>query len=70
MLLQLELSPIEVALTGSSGEIHWDAPRPDGQPPCALDMSWARELSECEPRCRLIDGLPRPACSNGAESRC
>lgn len=76
VVLQLELSPIEVALTGFNGEILWDASELDGQPRRPLDTSRARELIGFEPRCRLIDGLPRAVSayprltgSNGPESR-
>jgi GDP-L-fucose synthase len=45
--------------TGFSGEVEWDASRPDGQPRRAVDGRRGRELLGFEPRVRFEDGLRR-----------
>jgi GDP-L-fucose synthase len=46
-------------LTGYSGEVVWDASRPDGQPSRYLDVSRAREQLGFEAEVELEDGLRR-----------
>jgi GDP-L-fucose synthase len=48
-----------VKLTRFSGEIRWDATKPDGQPRRALDTSRAEELFGFDARTSFEDGLRR-----------
>lgn len=52
-----ELAETIVALTGFTGEIHWDASKPDGQPRRALDTSRAREGFGFEAKTSFEEGL-------------
>ncbi len=54
-----ELVELIAGLTGFSGEIRWDATKPDGQPRRALDTTRAREWFGFVARTRLEDGLRR-----------
>jgi GDP-L-fucose synthase len=45
--------------TGFTGEIRWDASKPDGQPRRALDTSRAREAFGFSARTPFVDGLRR-----------
>jgi GDP-L-fucose synthase len=52
-----DLVELIVQVTGYTGEIRWDATKPDGQPRRALDTSRARELFGFEARTSFKDGL-------------
>ena len=46
-------------MVGYSGEVVWDASKPDGQPTRCLDVTRARELIGFESRVRLEEGLEK-----------
>jgi nucleoside-diphosphate-sugar epimerase len=46
-----------VGLTQFTGEVRWDASKPDGQPRRALDTSRARERFGFEAQTQFVDGL-------------
>jgi GDP-L-fucose synthase len=52
-----DLVDLTARLTAFSGEIRWDASKPDGQPRRALDTSRARSLFGFSARTTLEDGL-------------
>lgn len=52
-----ELVTLIAELTGFTGEVRWDASKPDGQPRRALDTSRARERFGFVARTRWEDGL-------------
>jgi nucleoside-diphosphate-sugar epimerase len=54
-----DLAEMLKGITGFSGEIEWDASRPDGQPSRFLDVSRARELIGFEAEVTLEEGLRR-----------
>jgi GDP-L-fucose synthase len=54
-----ELVELIARLTGFTGEIRWDASKPDGQPRRALDTSRARERFGFEAGTSFEDGLRR-----------
>jgi GDP-L-fucose synthase len=54
-----ELVELIVALTGFTGEIRWDATKPDGQPRRALDTSRAREAFGFDAGTPFEEGLRR-----------
>jgi GDP-L-fucose synthase len=54
-----ELVELIAEVTSFTGEIRWDATKPDGQPRRALDTSRARELFGFEARIPFRDGLRR-----------
>lgn len=53
----VELAHLVAELVGYSGEIIWDATRPDGQPRRCLDTTRARQEFGFEARTHLDDGL-------------
>ena len=52
-----ELVEMIGALTGFTGEIRWDATKPDGQPRRCLDTTRARDLLGWEAKVGFTDGL-------------
>ena len=54
-----ELVELIAQLTGFTGEIRWDASKPDGQPRRALDTSRARERFGFMARTPWQEGLQR-----------
>ena len=54
-----ELVELTVEVTGFTGEIRWDATKPDGQPRRALETTRARVLFGFEARTPFRDGLRR-----------
>lgn len=54
-----DLADLVAELTGFSGEITWDASRPNGQPRRRLDVSRAEELFGFRSRTGLREGLER-----------
>jgi len=52
-----ELAAMIAGITGFTGEIRWDASRPDGQPRRRLDISRAERELRFRPRTALEDGL-------------
>ena len=52
-----ELVELIAEVTGFTGEIRWDASKPDGQPRRALDTSRAREMFGFVARTPWVDGL-------------
>lgn len=54
-----DLVGLIVKETGFSGEVIWDATKPDGQPRRALDVSRAAEQFGFRARIKFIDGLRR-----------
>ena len=54
-----ELVELIVRLSDFTGEIEWDATKPDGQPRRALDTTRAKELFGFEAKTSFVDGLRR-----------
>ena len=54
-----DLVEVIARLTGFSGEIRWDASKPDGQPRRCLDTQRAKELLGWEAAVGFEEGLTR-----------
>jgi len=61
-----ELVELIVELTGFTGEVRWDATKPDGQPRRQLDVSRAAERFDFQARTPFRDGLKRTIASYAA----
>jgi GDP-L-fucose synthase len=54
-----DLTELIARLTGFSGEIRWDASKPNGQPRCHLDTTRAARLFGFRARTSFEEGLRR-----------